>query len=261
MQVPFYKYQGTGNDFILLDSRETDIELSPELIRIWCDRRFGIGADGLMRFVPSAEGEVDFLMQYFNSDGEPGSMCGNGGRCIVRHASLTSGLKTSVATFRASDGVHEASVLPDGKVVLAMKHVDSIEPVSAGHFLDTGSPHLVVQVEGVDSLDVVQLGRNFRNTWRDQPAGTNVNFIEKNGDRIRIRTYERGVEDETFSCGTGVTAAALVAFRLGWFNTEHVILDTRGGELQVNFQPDGEGFRKIQLTGPAERIFQGTIDI
>ncbi len=261
MQVPFYKYQGTGNDFILLDDRETNVELTPELIRTLCDRRFGIGADGLMRFVSASEEGLDFSMRYFNSDGNPGSMCGNGGRCIVRHASLTGALKNSEATFRASDGIHMASVRPDGKVVLAMKDVASIEAVTMGHFLDTGSPHLVVQVQGVESFDVLLSGRKLRNTWRDQPAGTNVNFIEQKGDRISVRTYERGVEDETLSCGTGVTAAALVAFRLGWVSESRVLLETRGGELQVKFHPDTEGFRNIQLIGPAERVFQGTIQL
>lgn len=261
MQVPFYKYQGTGNDFILIDNRETDVVLTPERIRTWCDRRFGIGADGLMRFVPTPEDGLDFSMLYFNSDGKPGSMCGNGGRCIVRHASLTGALKSNEAIFKASDGIHTASVLPDGKIVLAMKDVASIDEVSIGHFLDTGSPHLVVQIQGVDLFDVVHSGRNLRNTWKDQPAGTNVNFIEQKGDRISIRTYERGVEDETFSCGTGVTAAALVAYRLGLISESKAILDTRGGELQVNFHPDREGFRNIKLIGPAERVFQGTIHI
>lgn len=256
MKIDFYKYQGTGNDFILIDNRLKTISLQQDTIRLLCDRRFGIGGDGLI-LLEETPG-FDFCMVYFNSDGRESTFCGNGGRCIASFAKLL-GLADQQTRFIAKDGTHEASFLgPD--VRLKMQDVKQINLVVPGFLLFTGSPHYVEFRENVSSLDVEKEGRAIRNQKLWKKEGINVNFIEKKKKSISVRTYERGVENETYSCGTGVTASALSSSLFGY--TSPVQVETPGGTLQVEFQKsDDHSFTEIYLTGPATLVFQGTIEI
>jgi diaminopimelate epimerase len=260
MQLTFYKYQGTGNDFILIDNRVNGIELAGEQVKLLCDRRFGIGADGLMLL--ESEPGVDFRMVYYNSDGRLSSFCGNGGRCITAFARRL-GVVEDTARFTASDGLHEARIAEDGRVWLKMQDVKQIETAPDHCWLDTGSPHYVTEVNGVDGYDVVGEGRRIRESDRFKNEGTNVNFMERRDDGIFVRTYERGVEDETFSCGTGVAAAALVAAVKGLATSRnHCVVHTRGGDLEVSFERVLDAnFYNIWLKGPAVQVFEGSIDI
>jgi len=257
MKLSFSKYHGTGNDFILIDNRNGAAVLTTEQIEKLCHRRYGIGADGLM-LLENAEG-YDFKMVYFNADGKEGSMCGNGGRCIVRFAH-DSGILKSEFSFIAVDGPHDASLEMDGTVRLKMKDVEQVESHTTFEFLDTGSPHVVKHISGIETFDVVTEGKAIRNSHHYRENGVNVNFVEVlEDDRIYVRTYERGVEDETYSCGTGVTASALVnAHNERGFN--HVDVKTNGGLLYVEFEKAGDAsFRNIWLAGPATRVFSGEV--
>jgi len=257
MKLSFSKYHGTGNDFILIDNRNGAAVLTTEQIEKLCHRRYGIGADGLM-LLENAEG-YDFKMVYFNADGKEGSMCGNGGRCIVRFAH-DSGILKSEFSFIAVDGPHDASLEMDGTVRLKMKDVEQVESHTTFEFLDTGSPHVVKHISGIETFDVVTEGKAIRNSNHYRENGVNVNFVEVlEDDRIYVRTYERGVEDETYSCGTGVTASALVnAHNERGFN--HVDVKTNGGLLYVEFEKAGDAsFRNIWLAGPATRVFSGEV--
>jgi diaminopimelate epimerase len=260
MQLNFYKYQGTGNDFILIDNRDHSISLSTEQIRFMCDRRFGIGADGLMLL--ELEPGFDFKMVYFNSDGNQSSMCGNGGRCITAFAHHL-GLISGKCRFLAIDGPHEALILENNIISLKMQDVKEVEINGDHYYLNTGSPHYVKTVDDVEHFDVVTEGKKIRYNDRFKEEGTNVNFIEKTDDGIFVRTYERGVEDETYSCGTGVTAAALVAGLHGMLSTKNSChVKTLGGELEVKFDKVLEkNFYNIWLQGPALKVFSGSIDI
>ncbi|WP_088341363.1 diaminopimelate epimerase [Robiginitalea sediminis] len=253
--MEFYKYQATGNDFILVDDREEVFPSTDEaFIRKLCHRRFGIGADGLILIRKTPES--DFRMLYFNSDGRPGSMCGNGGRCAVSFASLL-GLIQSECGFEAPDGYHEA-VLEKGVVSLKMGAVSGVHQKPRYSFVDTGSPHHVQLVDNLDGLDVVREGRRLRYSLYGE-AGSNINFVRPDGPaRFKVRTYERGVEDETYSCGTGVTAVTLAMHSLGKLTGHHAEIDTAGGTLTVRFEP-GEtgGYDDIWLTGPATMVFKG----
>ncbi|KAA3436268.1 diaminopimelate epimerase [Rufibacter hautae] len=256
MDLTFYKYQGTGNDFVVLDNREQNIQLSQEQVAFLCDRRKGIGADGLM-LLQEKEG-YDFEMVYYNADGRVGSMCGNGGRCLVAFAQFL-GVVEDQAYFIASDGPHKA-FLKDGLVHLQMKDVDEVEDLATATFMNTGSPHYVKQVEALQDLDVFQEGRAIRYSGRFKAEGTNVNFVEHlSENKLFVRTYERGVEDETFSCGTGVTACALAASRAGYKSPVHI--QVLGGELQVSFEQEGQSFRNVFLIGPALQVFKGEISL
>lgn len=254
----FYKYQGTGNDFIILDNRSGDFNsLEKSQVRFLCDRRFGIGADGLMLL--NASVEYDFEMKYFNADGGESSMCGNGGRCLVKFAS-DKGIIKSNYKFLAVDGVHEASLNTDGTVALKMKDVPTVEYDHGNYILDTGSPHFVEMTTNVMQVDVFKKGREIRNSAPFKEEGINVNFVEptQETDEIIVRTYERGVEAETFSCGTGVTAAALV----NWHNDNgfnRVEVKTKGGHLSVEFDKIGDSYENIWLIGPAEKVFEGDV--
>lgn len=256
MILPFYKYHGTGNDFILVDDRAKAFPAdNAELIAHLCDRRFGIGADGLMllRKHPS----YDFEMVYFNSDGRYGSMCGNGGRCISRFAADIGAVTKDHVRFLASDGPHEAIIGP-GTIKLKMADVEEIETGEGYFWLNTGSPHYVKLEMNVPELDVYTKGRKIRYSDRYAKEGTNVNFVEAGPDGIFVRTYERGVEDETFSCGTGVTASALVASLVGVAGASKTCkVKTRGGNLLVHFERAGQGFKNIWLEGPAAYVFKG----
>ncbi|WP_210466537.1 MULTISPECIES: diaminopimelate epimerase [Rufibacter] len=256
MNLTFYKYQGTGNDFVVLDNREQNIQLSQEQVAFLCDRRKGIGADGLM-LLQEKEG-YDFEMVYYNADGRVGSMCGNGGRCLVAFAQFL-GVVEDQAYFIASDGPHQA-FLKDGLVHLQMKDVDEVEDLDTATFMNTGSPHYVKQVEALQDLNVFAEGRAIRYSDRFKAEGTNVNFVEHlHHNKLFVRTYERGVEDETFSCGTGVTACALAASRAGYESPVHI--QVLGGELQVSFEKEGNGFRNVFLIGPALQVFKGEISL
>lgn len=259
MLLSFYKYQGTGNDFILLDNRAGGIQLEKEEVAALCHRRFGIGADGLMllELIPG----YDFKMVYYNSDGQISSMCGNGGRCIASFANQLGLGSNGRFNFLAVDGPHEAIVSGD-RVELRMQDVKRIESTGDAFFLNTGSPHYVKFVTGLAKMDVVSEGRTIRNSSAYREEGTNVNFMEVLGDTIHVRTYERGVEEETWSCGTGVTAAALVASATGTSTARNSCrIQTSGGELEVSFERVLEqNFYNIWLKGPALAVFSGTIE-
>lgn len=257
MKHHFYKYQGTGNDFVLFDNRAEQIAADDHaFIRHCCDRRFGIGADGLMLL--QNHPDYDFEMRYYNADGQPSSMCGNGGRCIVAFAARL-GLIEKQTRFLAVDGPHEARLPKADWVELQMQDVQSIEVQEDFCFLDTGSPHYVRYVEEVAAVDVDEAGRNVRYNERFKAEGTNVNFVEATPQGIRVATYERGVEAETLSCGTGVTAAAL-AHHLQQGAQSPIAIETKGGQLELRFQSKAAGqYSDIWLCGPAAYVFEGWI--
>jgi diaminopimelate epimerase len=259
MTLTFYKYQGTGNDFVIIDNRNQEVNLSTEQIKFLCDRRFGIGADGLM-LLENTSG-YDFKMVYFNSDGNESTMCGNGGRCLVKFA-YHQKVFSKKASFIAVDGPHDAFVADNGWVHLKMIDVNEIEKGSNYFFLNTGSPHHVQFVNDIKNYPIYEEGKKIR--YSDKYAankGSNVNFAEKQADGVLfVRTYERGVEDETYSCGTGVTAAAIAALEMGMQSP--VQIKTLGGNLSVAFDHKAEGhFTNVFLNGPAEFVFKGTIEI
>jgi diaminopimelate epimerase len=256
MKIKFYKYQGTGNDFILIDHRTPFFDReNTQLIAQLCDRRFGIGADGFMLL--ESEPGYDFKMVYYNSDGNTSSMCGNGGRCIVKfaHDLKIIGDKTK---FIAVDGEHLAEVKGDW-VHLNMIDVAQIEKGADYCYMNTGSPHFVKAVQNIMDVNVYEEGRKIRFNERFKEKGTNVNFIEKQDNELWVRTYERGVEDETFSCGTGVTAAALSVALEGWKSP--VAIKTKGGDLSISYTRNTDGFANIYLNGPAEKVFEGEIEL
>ena len=259
MTYHFYKYQGTGNDFVLFDNRNNKISFTKEQVAFICHRRFGIGADGLM-LLELQEG-YDFKMVYYNSDGNESSMCGNGGRCITAFAKKL-GLVKDKAKFIATDGEHHATINND-LVRLKMNDVNAIEENPDFYFLNTGSPHYVKYVKDVQQFSVVEEGKKVRYNDRFKAEGTNVNFIENMADSLFVRTYERGVEDETYSCGTGVTAAALVAAISGKSTGENTCdIQTLGGKLKINFQRvSPHHFTDIWLEGPANFVFEGDVTI
>ncbi|MGH2552910.1 MAG: diaminopimelate epimerase [Chitinophagaceae bacterium] len=260
MKLNFFKYQGTGNDFILVDNRKNQILLNTHQIKDVCDRKFGIGADGLMLL--NEKTGYDFEMKYFNADGKDGSMCGNGARCMIKFAYML-GIHRELYKFLAADGSHEAEIDIDGIVSLKMKDVRSIKKFHGDFIVDTGSPHYIKLVANVMEMDVFKKGYEIRHSKEFEDEGINVNFTEQTDepDKIIVRTFERGVEDETLSCGTGVTAAALVCYHNeNGFN--EVEVETPGGKLSVEFdRVDEDRFENIWLCGPAEKVFEGTIDI
>lgn len=258
MKVHFHKYQGTGNDFVIIDNRNwTHTTLKQEQVKFICDRRFGIGADGLMLL--NMKDGFDFEMKYYNADGREGSMCGNGGRCMVKFASHVGIMPTSYK-FMAVDGIHEAEITNKGIVRLKMQDVSSVKEIDGAYLLNTGSPHYVKMVSDVMDMDVFGEGMEIRYSPAFAKEGVNVNFTEQvSNTSIIVRTYERGVEDETFSCGTGVTAAAIVNYHndLG-FN--EVYVKTKGGLLTVEYNRiDDQHYEDIWLCGPAEKVFEGDI--
>ncbi|MBO2545906.1 diaminopimelate epimerase [Salegentibacter sp. BDJ18] len=260
MKIPFYKYQGTGNDFVMIDNRQQLLSKNnTRIIKKLCDRKFGIGGDGLILLEnPEVEGD-DFKMVYFNADGNESSMCGNGGRCLVAFAKFL-GIIQNEATFTAIDGLHKATI-SNHLVSLQMQNVLDIKQLGNSAFLDTGSPHHVIFTKNVAGLDVKKEGAVIR--YSDEyvaNGGTNVNFVDMQEDNtFLVRTYERGVEDETLSCGTGVTAVALAAHASGKANTNTVKLIVPGGELSVSFKKENETYTNVWLTGPAEQVFKGEI--
>jgi len=261
MELSFYKYHGTGNDFILIDNRENTYSyLSENQVALLCNRRFGIGADGLILL--QNHKSYDFEMKYFNSDGKEATMCGNGGRCIVAFAAKL-GLFVDKTRFLASDGEHKALITSDGIVELEMQNVEEINDIIAGHFLNTGSPHYVCFVNDINNVDVFSEGKRIRNLIEHFADGTNVNFVESRGGLIKVRTYERGVEDETLSCGTGVVASALAAYKKGVISKNSIAINTKGGNLSVRFKFKDDGkysFENIWLSGPAKFVYSGSIN-
>jgi len=263
MMLHFYKYHGAGNDFIILNMLDNEIKLNSEQIRLLCDRHLGIGADGLMMLLPSEE--KDFIMKYYNSDGFEGSMCGNGGRCIISFA-YDMGIKKPGYSFMAVDGMHSGRILSvsenEKTVELQMSDVSKVQMLGEDMLMDTGSPHYLQFVEEVESLDVFEKGKAIRYSDAFKKQGVNVNFVKENADELFVRTYERGVEAETLACGTGVTAAAIAAGIRQQFQFTSFNIHTLGGELKLRYQTkNGKDFTNIFLTGPAKKVFEGEINI
>lgn len=253
--MEFYKYQGTGNDFVMIDNRDLQFPKDRKLVARLCDRRFGIGGDGLILLENDAQ--EDFKMVYYNADGGESTMCGNGGRCLVAFAFFLKIFDIN-CTFSAVDGLHEAEI-NEGIVKLKMIDVDQISHEYEDHILNTGSPHYVKYVEDIADFPVFAEGKTIRNSNRFSQEGINVNFVEiLSPDEIFVRTYERGVEDETYSCGTGVTASALTLLKNG--NQTSVRVKTLGGDLKVYAEKNGESFKNIWLEGPAKQVFRGNVN-
>jgi diaminopimelate epimerase len=258
MIIPFNKYHGTGNDFIIIDNRNSIFNPSAAAtVKALCTRRFGIGADGLILI--SAHPEYDYEMKYFNSDGKESSMCGNGGRCAAAF-SFKYGLAGKEQRFLTYDGIHEA-VISEGIIRLKMNDVNEIKTPGTDYFINTGSPHFVRFVRNVKNFKVSEEGKKIRNDREFSPGGTNVNFVEISEDKIFVRTYERGVEDETLSCGTGVTASAIASVLEGHFDTNSVIVETLGGSLSVEFRIENHRIVDIWLCGPAAKVYEGQVEV
>jgi diaminopimelate epimerase len=266
VKIQFQKYQATGNDFVLVDNREGKISLSADQIEKICDRRFGVGADGVMLI--EKHPTLNFNLLYYNSDGSQ-SLCGNGSRAAVHFASALK-IVNGKAQFNAYDGAHNAELMPSGIIKLKMSDVNEVKALGEDFFINTGSPHYIRFVKNIQQYPVFEEGKRIRYSDAYKPGGTNVNFVELLPDNtIFVRTYERGVEDETLSCGTGVTAAALAASFKGY--SSPVIIKALGGELSVEFSvktggssqnPDKPGqFADIFLIGPAKKVFEGTLEL
>ncbi|MDB4250977.1 diaminopimelate epimerase [Flavobacteriales bacterium] len=253
MIIEFYKYQGTGNDFIMIDDREKEFDLTEnDLIAALCERRMGIGADGLILL--REHGTLDFEMIYFNADGKQSSMCGNGGRCIIAFAQMLEMIEDET-TFMAIDGEHKGRLMDDG-IYLQMQDVKKIKGVGDGLVLNTGSPHYIEMVDDLDNLDVNKEGRKIRNSAPFKKEGINVNFV-LDANELQLRTYERGVEAETLSCGTGVVATAIAMHYANCIEETLVNVKTKGGELTVSFEEFNSGYRNIWLSGEASMVFAG----
>ena len=260
MELTFYKYQGTGNDFVMIDNRQATFPVTNvKLIESLCDRRFGIGADGLILL--ENDTQADFKMVYFNSDGNQSTMCGNGGRCIVAFAKKLK-IIDNQAAFNAIDGLHHATISVDETVSLQMKNVETINVTPKYVFLDTGSPHHVEMVSDLKNFDIKQNGAEIRYSTLYEKSGSNVNFVEQiNENTFAIRTYERGVEDETLSCGTGATAVAIAMKKIGKTDSNDININVQGGNLSVSFTPMDTIFTNVFLKGPAKFVFEGVISI
>lgn len=257
MLIPFSKYHGTGNDFVMIDNRTLELELTQGQIAQLCNRKFGIGADGLILL----EVEKDVVkMVYYNSDGAPSSMCGNGGRCFVDFAQNLNVLRDE-GEFMAVDGIHPYK-MEDTLVSLKMGDVSSIETIADAVYMNTGSPHYITMVEDVLEIDLIHDAQKVRYNDRFSKEGTNVNFVEIMDGITHIRTYERGVEDETLSCGTGATACAIAMHFLGNVTQTDIPIKVLGGKLSVSFKPSTTGsYTDIWLTGPATHVFNGSIEL
>lgn len=256
-KIHFHKYQATGNDFVVIDNREGKLQLSAEEVTRICDRRLGVGADGLM--LVENHPSLQFNLTYYNSDGSQ-SLCGNGSRAAVHFASSL-GMVNGKSVFNAFDGEHSAELLPKGIVRLKMNPVNEVKQLGNDVFMNTGSPHFIRFVPDVDDYPVYEEGRKIRYSEEFKPGGTNVNFVSlQKENTIFVRTYERGVENETLSCGTGVTAAAIAASLKGY--SSPVSIKTLGGELSVEFKSSQSGtFKEIFLIGPAKMVFEGDLEL
>jgi diaminopimelate epimerase len=260
MQMEFYKYQGTGNDFVMIDNRSGGFpKENVKLIAHLCNRRFGIGGDGLILL--ENDSETDFKMVYYNSDGNQSSMCGNGGRCLVAFAKKLEVIVNS-CTFVATDGLHHATITENGLVSLQMIDVSRVKITADYVFLNTGSPHHVQLVEDLENYNVKENGTAIRYSELYSKAGSNVNFVKQiNSNTFSLRTYERGVEDETLSCGTGATAVAIAMNASGKTNSTSIYLNVEGGKLEVSFDKKKGEFTNVFLDGPAVFVFKGNIEI
>ena len=257
MIVNFHKYQATGNDFVMIDNRELQFPKNDiALIAKMCHRRFGIGADGLILL--EQHQSKDFQMIYYNSDGNQSSMCGNGGRCLVKFAN-TLGIINNETTFMAIDGMHYATIDNNGVVSLQMKNVENIKITDDYVFLDTGSPHHIVYENNLETLDVKAAGSLIRYSKLYAEKGCNINFVlQVSANTFAIRTYERGVENETLSCGTGATAVAIAMKSTGKTNANHIHIRVEGGQLEIYFTPIQGQFKNVFLKGEAHFVFGGT---
>ncbi|MBL6649156.1 MAG: diaminopimelate epimerase [Flavobacteriaceae bacterium] len=260
MKIKFQKFQGAGNDFIIINNKDLSFpSKNNKLIKKLCDRKFGIGCDGLILINPSKDS--DFEMIYYNSDGKEGSMCGNGARCSVKFAKINNIIISKETSFKACDGSHSARI-DNNMIYLSMNPVKEIINYKEDLFLDTGSPHYVKIVNNLRDYKVFENGKKIRNSSFFNKNGVNVNFVEQiSEDEFSVRTYERGVENETFSCGTGVTAVAISMFHLGKTNSNNIKIFTKGGNLSVEFKHNDKGFFDIKLIGKAELVFSGVIEI
>ena len=260
MQVEFYKYQGTGNDFVMIDNRlVTFPKENTALVAHLCNRRFGIGGDGLILL--ENDSESDFKMVYYNSDGSQSTMCGNGGRCFVAFAKKLNVIGNST-TFNAVDGLHHATVSEDEIVSLQMIDVLNIKKESDYTFLDTGSPHHVQIVNDLENYNVKEQGASIRYSELYGKQGSNINFVKKiDATTFSLRTYERGVEDETLACGTGATAVAIAMNATGTTDATVIDLNVEGGKLVVSFDKKDDKYTNVYLRGPAEFVFEGTIEV
>ena len=256
-KIKFSKYQGAGNDFVLIDNRSGFFDAeNQDLVRSLCDRRFGIGADGLMLLQNNKN--FDFEMRYYNADGGEASMCGNGGRCIVAFARDLDIIRDNTV-FLAVDGEHQATI-QDNQVDLGMIDVDRVQRDGEAYVLNTGSPHYVVWAENLQALNVFEAGAAIRNNETYAAEGINVNFVEKEEGGYFLRTFERGVEDETLACGTGATATAMaIALHEGLEGDLKIPIRVMGGQLFISFHKEGERFSAVRLKGPAEFVFKGTV--
>lgn len=260
MKFDFEKYHGAGNDFIILDDRNDAFpQEDVGSIKRLCDRHFGIGADGLILVRNSAR--CDFKMLYFNSDGQPSSLCGNGSRCVYTFAKKHN-IVGDQGVFETSDGLHSASISTDGRVFIQMGDVDEIEKRGSAIFLDTGSPHHVECVAKVSEVNVQEQGASIRYGAPYFESGSNVNFVEQiSATEFKIRTYERGVEGETLACGTGAVAAAIGVHHLGLTASDDLLIEALGGKLQVSFSASSGQYSNIQLKGPAVFVFSGNFSL
>ena len=260
MHLEFYKYQGTGNDFVRVDNRSGFFpKENTQLIAHLCDRRFGIGGDGLILL--ENDSETDFKMVYYNSDGNQSSMCGNGGRCLVAFAKKLHVIKNET-TFIATDGLHHATIADDGLVSLQMIDVDEVKVSSDYVFMNTGSPHHVQLVDDLENYNIKENGAAIRYGDLYGKTGSNINFVKQIDETtFSLRTYERGVEDETLSCGTGATAVAIAMNVLRKTDASSIDLNVEGGKLVVSFDKKEGKFSNVFLKGPAEFVFKGTIEI
>lgn len=260
MNTLFYKYHGAGNDFIILDNREQLLKLNEQTIHKLCHRQFGIGADGLM--LVQNHKEADFEMIYYNADGKIGSMCGNGGRCIADFAYKILEITKKEMSFIAADGSHDAKILKDNFVSISMQNVQDIRFEKDCTILNTGSPHYIIHVNNIASFPVFDEGKRIRNSAEFKVEGINVNFVEEKNETLHIRTYERGVENETLACGTGITAAAIAKTKELTGIFEQVIVSKEGDKLTVCFEKDTPfSARNIILIGPVQCVFKGEIDL
>ncbi|CAN5299356.1 diaminopimelate epimerase [soil metagenome] len=261
MELTFFKYQGAGNDFVMVDNRSGIFKGTEHgTFEQLCHRRFGIGADGLI-LLQEKDG-FDFEMKYYNADGKESTMCGNGGRCVVMFAKQL-GIMGTQGKFWAIDGAHEAEILADGSVSLQMGDVLEIQNDGSAYVLNTGSPHYVQQVPEINEVDVFEKGKAVRYNPTYKAEGINVNFLQIADGKLKARTYERGVEDETYACGTGVTASAIVASLIleNSVGNYAYSVETLGGRLEVSYHWNGKGANNVWLTGEAKLVFEGCIEL
>lgn len=259
--IHFFKYHGGGNDFIFIHDPDKTFTDSPAIVHALCNRRTGIGADGMILIHAVQQAGIDFEMRYFNADGYEGSMCGNGGRCALTFAKKIN-LIQNTAVFSGVDGLHNGKIISENgdesEVSLQMIDVNQITNFEDGYFLNTGSPHVVKFVDNVKAVDVIAEGKRIRN-HNQFSQGTNVNFVEKKENHLFVRTFERGVEDETLSCGTGVTASSLAYSLINPVN--EVAVHTLGGQFNVSFLNENDHFKNILLQGPVCFVFEGKLTL